>query len=61
MFSHQANSAQCVSVFLWYDRICDHLHGYQDGNQDAFRPYYNNHMCTIDNPFIDGAALTYGF
>ena len=66
MCSRQVNPANCVSVFhtaqfLQYNRVCGRMRGYQDGNPDSFRPYYNNRGFTIDDPYIDGVALTYGF
>ena len=66
MCSRKVNPAQCVSVyhtaqFVNYNRVCGRVHGYQDGNPDAFRPYFDNRAYTIDDPFIDGATLTYGF
>lgn len=66
MCSRRVNPRNCVSVFhsaqfMQYNRVCGRVRGYQDGNPDSWRPYFNNRGYTIDDPYFDGVSLTYGF
>ena len=54
-------SAFYSSQFMQYSRVCGRVTGYQDSSPDAFRPYYNDQSRTIDDPYVDGVSLTYGF
>ena len=56
----------CVSAFygsnfMQYSRVCGQITGYQDSSPDAFRPYNDDQTLTIDDPYVDGVSLTYGF
>lgn len=56
----------CVSAFynshfMQYSRVCGCITGYQDRSTDAFRLYYDDRSLTIDDPYVDGVSLTYGF
>ena len=54
-------SAFYSSYFMQYSRVCGRITGIQDRSPDAFRPYYNDQSRTIDDPYVDGVSLTYGF
>ena len=54
-------SAFYSSQFFQYNHVCGRITGYQDSSPDAFRPYYNDQTRTIDDPYVDGVSLTYGF
>ena len=49
------------SNFLQYSRVCGRALGFQESSPDAFRPYFDNQGYTIDDPYIDGISVTYGF
>lgn len=58
--------ANCASAFynshfMQYSRVCGRIIGYQDSSTDAFRPYYDHSSRTIDDSYVDGISLTYGF
>ena len=55
-----------VSVFypslnMPYSQVCGRIVGYQIASPDAFAPYINNQAYTIDDPYVDGVMLTYGY
>ena len=54
-------SAFFSSNFMQYSRVCGRITGYQENSPDAFRPFYDNQDRTIDDLYVDGVSLTYGF
>lgn len=64
--SRSAYQGACVSVFfssnfMQYNKVCGRINAYQDISPDAFWPYINDQTRTIDDPYVDGISLTYGF
>lgn len=64
--SRNVQPGACASFFsnshqFQYSRVCGRIHGYQESSPDAFRPYNDNRGYTIDDPYVDGVSLTYGF
>ena len=64
--SRNVQPGACASFFsnshqFQYSRVCGRIHGYQESSPDAFRPYNDNQGYTIDDPYVDGVSLTYGF
>ena len=64
--SRNVQPGACASVFsssnlFQYSRVCGRVYGYQESSPDAFAPYNRNRGFTIDDPYIDGVSLTYGF
>ena len=56
---------RCVSTTfplngIKYSRVCGKIKAYQYGSPNAFDPYYNNRVITIDNLYVDGVSLTQG-
>ena len=45
---------------LNYSQVCGQLRGYQRGSPDAFGAYNLNPSESIDDPYVDGASITYG-
>ena len=45
---------------LNYSQVCGQLRGYQNTAPDAFASYNKNPSQTIDDPYVDGASITYG-
>ena len=43
-----------------YTRVCGRIIAYQDETTDAFRPYNDGAVTTIDGPYVDGVSLTHG-
>ena len=64
--SRNVQPGACASVFFnshqfEFSRVCGRIHGYQESSPDSFRPYNDNRGYTIDDPYVDGVSLTYGF
>ena len=62
----RVQNAACVSAFFSsnyfpYNRVCGRIVGYQESSPDAFRPYFAQQSYTIDDPYVDGVSVTYGF
>ena len=43
-----------------YSQVCGRMVGYQLSAPDAFRPYHDGSVTTIDGPYLDGISLTHG-
>lgn len=41
--------------------MCGRIIGYQESSPDAFRLYVADQTYTIDDPYVDGISVTYGF
>ena len=64
--SRNVQPGACASIWsnsnLYpYSRVCGRVTGYQESSPDAFAPYNRNRGYTVDDPYFDGAAITYGF
>lgn len=64
--SRNVQPGACTSVYysselVPYSRVCGRIIGYQEASPDSFRPYNDNQGYTIDDPYVDGISLTYGF
>ena len=64
--SRNVQPGACVSFFyssnfLEYSRVCGRAIGYQESSPDAFSPYIRFRSYTIDDPYVDGMSITYGF
>ena len=60
------NQGDCASAVydsygLAYSRVCGRIVGYQISSPDAFNPYISNQDWTLEEPYVDGVSLTYGF
>ncbi len=44
-----------------YERVCGRVIGYQHRSPDAFSPYYEDRSKTIDENYMDGVSITYGY
>ena len=49
------------SNFMQYNRVCGRAIGYGESSPDAFAVYNGNRGYTIDDPYVDGMIITYGF
>ena len=43
-----------------YSQVCGRMVGYQLSAPDAFRPYHEGSVTTIEGPYLDGVSLTHG-
>ena len=43
-----------------YSKVCGRIQGYQQGTPDAFAPYHNGLVTTINGGYADGVSLTHG-
>ena len=43
-----------------YSQVCGRMVGYQLSAPDAFRPYIEGSVTTIEGPYLDGISLTHG-
>ena len=43
-----------------YTRVCGRIIAYQDEYTDAFYPYHNGRVTTIDGAYVSGVSLTHG-
>ena len=64
--SRNVQPGACASIWsssnlFEYSRVCGRATGYQESSPDAFSPYNSNRDYTIDDPYFDGASITYGF
>ena len=64
--SRNVQPGACASIWsssnlFEYSRVCGRATGYQESSPDAFSPYNSNRQYTIDDPYFDGASITYGF
>ena len=62
----RSSSAGCPSAYFStygqsYKKVCGKIIGYQEGSPDAFHPYSNNRLLTLDNGYVDGVSVTYNF
>ncbi len=58
------NGAGCSSVTfetlgVQYKKVCGRVIGYQYYSPDAFKGC-PTHLCTIDDPYVDGVSITHG-
>ena len=44
-----------------YTKVCGRVIGIQYNSLDAFKPFFFNRALTIDDAYVDGVSLTYGF
>ena len=56
----------CVSTTfpvhgIQYQNVCGRAIGYQDNSPNAFAPYYDNRLITIDGTYLDGLSITHGY
>ena len=64
--SRNVQPGACTSAYyspqlMDYSRVCGRITAYGEASPDAFRPYNDNRGYTIDDPYVDGVSLTYGF
>lgn len=64
--SRNVQPGACASFFfnsyrVQYSRVCGRAVGISESSPDAFRPYFENQGYTIDDPYVDGLSVTYGF
>ena len=64
--SRNVQPGACTSTYyntelMDYSRVCGRVTAYSESSPDAFRPYNDNPTYTIDDPYVDGVSLTYGF
>ena len=64
--SRNVQPGACASVWshtnlFEYSRVCGRMTGYQESSPDAFSPWIANRQFGIDDPYVDGASMTYGF
>ena len=64
--SRNVQPGACTSFFfesnsVQYSRVCGRAIGYSESSPDAFRPYNDNQYYTIDDTYVDGISVTYGF
>ena len=64
--SRNVQPGACASTYyspqlVEYSRVCGRVTAYAESSPDAFRPYNDNRGYTIDDPYVDGVSLTYGF
>ena len=65
--SRNVQQGGCASLFfdsksLQYSRVCGRAVGYGESSPDGFGPYIDNgFIYTIDDPYVDGMSVTYGF
>jgi len=56
----------CVSLtygvdFMPYSRVCGRIIGYQHRSPDGFTAYHDDQSKTLDNNYVDGVSVTYGY
>ena len=65
--SRNVQQAACTNMFfesnnLVYNRVCGRAIAIAESSPDAFGPYNDNGLIyTIDDPYVDGLSVTYGF
>ena len=65
--SRNVQPGACASFFfesnsIQYSRVCGRAIAYGESSPDAFGPYTDNGFSyTIDDPYVDGMSVTYGF
>ena len=64
--SRNTQPGNCASFFFdsnfqQYSRACGRAIGYGESSPDAFAVYNGNRGYTIDDPYVDGMMITYGF
>jgi len=57
------NGPRCVSTTfpvhgIQYQNVCGRSIGYQDNSPNAFDPYNNNRLITVDGTYLDGVSHT---
>lgn len=59
----QPGACQSISStqIFYRSRVGGRAPGFQESTSDAFLPYYDNQDYIIDDPYIDGISVTYGF
>lgn len=64
--SRNVQPGACASIWsnsnlYEYSRVCGRATGYQESSPDAFAPYNRFRSYTVDDPYVDGMTMTYGF
>ena len=64
--SRNTQPGNCASFFFdsnfqQYSRACGRAIGYGESSPDAFAVWNGNRGYTIDDPYVDGMMITYGF
>lgn len=55
------SSALFPSRGLPFSRVCGRVLGYQQGEPDAFKPFYLNRDRSIEDVYVDGVSITHGW
>ena len=45
---------------ITYSKVCGRVIGYRYRTVDAFYPYYNHRLITLDGAYVDGVSITHG-
>ena len=55
------NSVNYTSYGIPYSRVCGRIVAYQFESPDGFLGYITQHQSTIDNAYVDGISITFGY
>ena len=60
-FNTGVNSVNYTSYGIPYSRVCGRIIAYQFGYPDGFLAYTNQGQRTLDDRYVDGISLTFGY
>ena len=60
-FNTGINSVSYTSHGIPYSRVCGRIIAYQFGHPDGFGAYFNQGQQTLDDPYVDGISVTFGY